>query len=228
MPCRISGVSSAVPITVQLPDLASQTRFNIKRWAEILADAEIAKLPYRIETDQHGHILMSPPPAPLHGERQIHIGALLRHFLPNGHTISECPVSTAAGVKAVDVAWLDPSRAGDFRQLTLFERAPEICVEILSLSNTTSEIDEKRVLYFDAGATEVWICNLDGSMSFFVGPDRQVPRSSLCPEFPHAIPLTRLADTPAIKRWLEICGDPAFADRTERFEIARSKLRPLQ
>jgi len=51
-----------------------------------------------------------------------------------------------------------------------------------------AEIDEKRALYFDAGATEVWTCNLDGSMSFFSGVNHQVPFSSLCPAFPQAIP----------------------------------------
>ena len=47
-----------MPITIELPDLNSQTRFNLNRWAEILADPVLAKLPNRIETDRHGHILM--------------------------------------------------------------------------------------------------------------------------------------------------------------------------
>jgi Uma2 family endonuclease len=177
-----------VPITIQLPDLKSQTTFNLARWTEILADPELAKLPYRIETDQHGHLLMTPPPAPLHGNRQIRIGALLQQLLPDGDVFSECPVSTAAGVKAIDVAWLAPGRTQNFARLVLFERAPEICVEILSPSNTPSEIDEKRALYFDAGAVEVWICNLGGSMSFFSGADHQLSASLLCPNFPGRIP----------------------------------------
>jgi Uma2 family endonuclease len=178
----------AVPITIELPDLASQRSFNVARWTQILADPELARLPYRIETDQHGHIIISPPPAPLHGERQIHIGALLRQLLPDGRTLAECPISTAAGIKAADVAWLAPERQESIPQLTLFERAPEICVEIFSPSNSTAEIAEKRLLYFDAGATEVWICNLDGSLSFFSGVDRQLSTSLLYPPFPDRIP----------------------------------------
>jgi hypothetical protein len=54
-------------------------------------------------------------------------------------------------------------------------------------SNTQREIDENRALYFDADATEVWIYNLYGSISFFVGPDHQVPTSSFCPGFPRTI-----------------------------------------
>jgi len=45
-----------VPITIELPDLETQTSFNLARWKEILADPELAKLPYRIETDQYGRI----------------------------------------------------------------------------------------------------------------------------------------------------------------------------
>jgi hypothetical protein len=49
------------------------------------------------------------------------------------------------------------------------------------------EIDQKRALYFNAGATEVWICNLDGSMLFFVSPVRQESDSLLFPAFPDRI-----------------------------------------
>jgi Uma2 family endonuclease len=176
-----------VPITIELPELASQTKVNLARWAEILADPALANLPHRIETDQHGHILMSPPPAPLHGQRQIQIGVLLHQLLPDGRIISECPLSTAGGVKAIDVAWLAPERSENIGQITLFERAPEICVEILSPSNSASEIQEKRALYFDAGAAEVWVCNLDGSIAFFVGPHHQPFTSVICHGFPARI-----------------------------------------
>jgi len=134
---------------------------------EILADLVLAKSPNRIETDPHGHILMSPPLAPLHGRRQAHLAALLHHLLPNGQTLTECPLSRADGVKAIDVAWLAPECVKDIRRLTIFERAPEICIEILSPSHSASEIDEKRLLYFGAGPGEVWICKLDGSITFF-------------------------------------------------------------
>jgi Uma2 family endonuclease len=179
-----------VPITIELPDLRSQTKFNLARWAELSADPRLAKLPDRIETDRHGHILMTPPPAFGHGRRQFSLGNLLSDLLPQGLVITECPLSTADGVKAVDVAWLGPDRLEieDKPEPTILLRAPEICVEILSPSNTQREIDEKRALYFDAGATEVWICNLDGSMAFFFGVDYQVPTSSLCPAFPDRIP----------------------------------------
>jgi Uma2 family endonuclease len=177
-----------VPITIELPDLESQTAFNLARWREILRDPRLAELPDRIETDRLGRILMSPPPAFRHSRRQAHIIALFQSLMPQGQALPECPVSTADGIKAVDVAWLDHNRPEIHADPIALTRAPEICVEILSPSNTSAEINEKRALYFDAGATEVWICNLDGSMSFFSGVNHQVSNSSFCPDFPQRIP----------------------------------------
>jgi hypothetical protein len=55
-----------MPMTIELQPLETQTAFNIKRWSEILNDPELARLPHRIETDRHGHIVMTRPPAPFH------------------------------------------------------------------------------------------------------------------------------------------------------------------
>ena len=51
-------------LTIELPQHEAQTVFNLHRWAELLADPELAKFEGRIETDRHGHIIMRPPPAP--------------------------------------------------------------------------------------------------------------------------------------------------------------------
>ena len=176
-----------MPTTIELPDLQSQTAFNMARWTEILADPELAKLHYRIETDHFGHILMGPPPAFSHGRRQSSISSFLSNLLPQGLTVTECPVSTAGGVKAIDVAWLAPHRPEILQDPLLLPHAPEVCIEIISPSNSRAEIDHKRALYFDAGAAEVWICNLDGSLSFFVAPNREVSTSIICPSFPARI-----------------------------------------
>jgi hypothetical protein len=85
-----------------------QTALNLRRWAELLADRELARVEGRIETDRHGHIIMSPPPAPRHGSFQLEIGHLLRTLMPSGRVLTECPISTADGVKAADVAWASP------------------------------------------------------------------------------------------------------------------------
>ena len=58
----------------------------------------------------------------------------------------------------------------EVKEPLVLERAPEICVEVLSPTNSLAEMNEKRALYFEAGAHEVWICGLDGKMEFYT-PD---------------------------------------------------------
>ncbi len=178
-----------MPLAIQLPPRADQTAFNLRRWEEILADPELARLGQRIETDRHGHIIMTPPPGPPHGTRQFKIAKQL-DLLLGGRVVTECPVTTSDGVKAADVGWFSEERFQQAFDQRCFLEAPEICVEILSPSNTGSEMEEKKALYFEAGAKEVWFCDEDGNMAFFTSPDVPVPGPSLhCPDFPAAIRL---------------------------------------
>jgi Uma2 family endonuclease len=73
----------------------------------------------------------------------------------------------------------------------LYEIAPEICVEVCSPANSSEQLAQKKALYFDAGAQEVWICELDGSMVFFTRErsGKPVAESEFCPAFPATIPL---------------------------------------
>jgi len=174
-------------LTIELPQHEAQTVFNLLRWAELLADPELAKFEGRIETDRHGHIIMSPPPAPSHGSYQSEIAYLLRTLMPRGRVLTECPVSTADGVKAADVAWASPECMRELGNRVCFPRSPEICVEVLSPSNTEAEIQEKMALYLDAGAKEVWVCAESGAMSFFGAGTKSLTGSHLCPDFPKQI-----------------------------------------
>ncbi len=177
-------------LTVELPPHKAQTAFNLRRWAELLANRELARFEGRIETNRHGQIIMSPPPAPSHGSFQLEIGHLLRQLMPNGRTLTECPISTADGVKAADVAWASPECMRELGDRVCFPKAPEICVEVLSPSNTEAEMKEKMALYFDAGAQEVWFCSESGAMSFLgPGTDLRLDTSKICPQFPKQVEL---------------------------------------
>jgi Uma2 family endonuclease len=176
-----------MPLTIELPSIEGQAAFNLKRWQEVLADPLLTKLPHRIETDRHGHIVMSPPPAFSHSQRQGKIVGLMVKLLSEGQALPECPLSTSDGVKAIDVAWLSATREEHLERPVALERAPEICVEIMSPSNKMSEIQEKRALYFEAGAQEVWICGLEGKLTFYVAPGSEVGASRLCPTFPQEV-----------------------------------------
>jgi Uma2 family endonuclease len=178
---------SPMSVTIELPETNSMTSFNLERWTEVLRDPRLADMSERIETNRYGHILMSPGAAPRHGLRQNKIGSLLDALMPHGQTINECPVSTADGVKVVDVAWLRPDHPDFDTELVLLRTAPDICVEVLSPSNSKKEMDEKKVLYFDAGAREVWFCDSAGKMTFYSGVETFLESSILCPTFPKVI-----------------------------------------
>ncbi len=175
----------------QLPAIEDQHRFNRERWDELMADSFLASLEYKIETDQFGHILMMPPPGFLHSDYQALIMEGLRDSLgERGRARPECPLSTSGGVKGIDVVWISWARLKIALEGSFLTTAPEICVEVVSPTNTRPELLEKKRLYFEAGADEVWICGEDGGMAFFLAdrPDEQAVASRICPEFPLTLP----------------------------------------
>jgi Uma2 family endonuclease len=183
-------MSNTGALTIELPPQRTQTAFNLRRWSELLRDPVLAKYEGRIETDRHGQIIMSPPAAAKHGGYQFEIGYLLRRLMDGGRVLTECPISTADGVRAADVAWASPECMRGLGEGNCFPRAPEICVEVLSPGNTAAEIREKTALYFDAGAQEVWNCSTSGAMTFLAaGESEPLSVSRLCPGFPTHVQL---------------------------------------
>lgn len=191
--CNFLDYAGSMSTVLESPEteLAETDRhaFNLAIWNKLVADPVLAALDYRIETDEHGQIIVSPPPAPSHGNKQSQISHLLYNLMePDGRPVSECPISTERGVKAADVAWCSEGIWERVEGVSCFLECPEICIEILSPSNTKSEITEKKELYFDAGAKEVWICHKDGLMEFFLSDTADAsPESGICQEFPNQI-----------------------------------------
>ena len=189
LPPRFYGAAMAT-LTLELPAQKTQTAFNLRRWAEVLADSSLQRYEGRVETDRYGHVLMSPPPAPSHGSYQSEIAYLLRTLMSAGRVLTECPISTADGVRAADVAWASPVIMAELGNRVCFPKAPEICVEVISPGNTDAEIREKVALYFDAGAKEVWTCSVNGTMTFHPAKgDKVLRQSALCPEMHKRIKL---------------------------------------
>jgi Uma2 family endonuclease len=177
-----------MPLTIKLPAQENQSAFNRRRWSELQHDRELARLPYRIETDRFGRIMMSPPPASDHTKRVAKILRRMHELFSAGEVLAETAISTTDGVKVAEAAWLASDRAHELDSGPCLVRAPEICIEVLSPSNSTAEMDEKRALYFEAGAIEVWFCQADGTIEFYLAQDSpRSAQSNLCAAFPDRI-----------------------------------------
>jgi Uma2 family endonuclease len=156
-----------------------------ERWAHIIRDPALQDVPYKVETNEQGQIILSPH-SNRHSFLQDKIQQLLRQHAPEGSTPPEFAIATPHGVKSPDVAWISPERrqkmetTGDPTTL-----APEICVEVLSESNTAEEMTEKRTLYREAGAEEVWLVETDGRIRFF--GEEEMDASQLVPEMPDRV-----------------------------------------
>ena len=172
--------------TTASPGLADGADERPMTWEEVCALPELRDLPYKIEQDRYGRIVMSPPFAP-HARRQYKIARLLDDAL-GGVLATECPVETADGVKVPDVVWLSDSFADEHRDAKVYVIAPPICVEVMSKSNTWEEMSEKVQLYLARGAQEVWICEASGRLRFFAH-EGEIQRSHLAPEAPDRVDL---------------------------------------
>lgn len=155
-------------------------------WAEVLADPSLQDLPYKIELDGYGRILMTPA-SNHHGRVQASLAHWLATRFTTGVVITECSVATADGVKVADVAWLSDAFLAEHGEATPYPLAPDLCVEVLSPSNSAPAIAAKAALYLKAGAREVWLVDEAGTRTVH-GPEG-VRAISLFPDAQSGSPL---------------------------------------
>lgn len=168
-----------------MPSATKQVQEHQERWIEITADPALRDLPYSVETNARGQIVLSPHQA-YHAELQGALLDLLREHRPNGRGIPEYPIATSQGVKQPDVIWVSEGRLEEMRATgdppTL---APEICVEVMSESNTDKEMQAKRELYREIGAEEIWVVDTERHVQFF--RKEEMDASALAPDFPREL-----------------------------------------
>lgn len=154
-------------------------------WKEVCEDPNLQDLPYKIETNDRGQIVMSPTYA-WHGKFAFRIAQRLEELLPEGESSVETAIRTTKGTKVADAIWCTSERWEQIKDAYDVPIAPEICVEVRSPTNTDAEIDEKRQLYLEAGAEEVWVCDAEGRMQFY-DEDGEQDASGRAPSFPQQI-----------------------------------------
>jgi len=155
------------------------------QWQEVCTHPDLKNLPFKLELNEYGQIVMSPAKV-YHSILQGEIAALLKNFRPEGRALTECAIYTHKGTKVADVAWASPEVFQHIKTEVECSVAPEICVEILSSTNTGIEMQDKISLYFSRGAKEVWLCSPEGKLTFHI-PANIVEHSVLFPNFPQQV-----------------------------------------
>jgi len=149
-------------------------------WDEVINDPTLQNLPFKIELNKYGQILMSPA-SNKHGIIQFDVGRKIDRSKGKGTIITECSIETADGVKVADVAWASDEFIEEYGETTPYPKAPEICVEVVSPSNTKEEIGHKVNLYLAKGALEVWVVNQKKEIAIFTHTG-QIKKSNLIPK----------------------------------------------
>lgn len=155
-------------------------------WQEVCERSDLHNLPFKIELDEQGKVIMSPVKV-YHSAFQGKIGALLDRSA-KWQVLTECAIKTSKGTKVADIAWASGERFKQIIAEVECSIAPEICVEIGSSTNTSAEIEEKQRLYFDTGCQEGWICSTDGQIACYNRAGR-IENSILIPQFPQFVDL---------------------------------------
>ena len=112
-------------------------------WAEVVDNPLLQDLPFKIELNKWGKILMSPT-SDNHGNLQFKIGDIINRAKRNGEVIMECSINTSEGVKVADVVWASDDFIAQHGFNTPYEVAPEICVEVISPSNSKKSDGRKN------------------------------------------------------------------------------------
>ena len=164
----VDQVQEVIEAPLSTEELAS-------RYRALCDDPCYANAPGKIELDVWGRMVMTPASV-YHGVVQ---GRLCRSLLTlGGEVVVEAPIVTPMGLFVTDVAWASAQFMTAHGRGTPLIRAPEICIEVVSPSNSAKELREKTDAYRAAGAEEVWIVYLRSKRCAFYGKQGSMARSA--------------------------------------------------
>ena len=146
------------------------------RYEKLCDDPCMANVPGKIELDAWGRVMMTPPPAYYHGLVQARLTKTLS-ALPGGEVAVETPIATATGVFAADITWASDAFIQAHGREIALPQAPELCVEVVSPSDSRRELTEKRDAYLASGAQEVWIVYPQSKRCEFFGRQGPIEQS---------------------------------------------------
>src|SRR5215470_16413166 len=134
--------------------MASKTLLTAEQF-ELLPDDGM-----RHELDE-GELISMPPAVGQHGKIQGEISYLLRSFV-GPRSLGSVFVETGYRlsrdtVRAPDISFIRSERARGLDLNRRFEVPPDLAVEVISPSETASDIAHKVKQYLEAGASTVWV-----------------------------------------------------------------------
>ena len=154
---------------------------------ESLQAVEKLDLPFPWETNARGQIIMTPH-GYIHSFRAGQLGRIFDAIAPKWRCGNQLGIFTADGLKGPDVTLASPEyHARHLKDTGYVTEAPEICVEVMSPSNSWQEMQDKMPLYFEVGALEVWVVDVEGKVFFFADGNEKLQNSRLIPEAPQYI-----------------------------------------
>ena len=137
-------------------------------WREVVEHPGLQDLPFKIETNAEGYVIMTPERGK-HGIYQSLIVRALGRLAREGRISTECPIQTSEGTRVADVAW---GSSAFFRKNMEDDNphpeSPELAVEVKSPSNSETAMKRKAA---------------DGNIRFF-HPRGELGRSTLFRTFP--------------------------------------------
>ncbi|HYX63146.1 MAG TPA: Uma2 family endonuclease [Burkholderiales bacterium] len=145
------------------------------RYRALCEDPCYAKVPGKIELDLWGRMVMTPA-SNYHSAIQTRLTAKLAAV--GGQAFVEASVLTTVGVLVVDAAWASAAFMSLHGFETPYTRAPQLCIEVVSPSNSRKELNEKIAAYLEAGAEEVWLVYPQSKRCEFYAQQGQMPRSA--------------------------------------------------
>ena len=151
------------------------------RYREMCDDIRFSNIAGKVELDVWGRVLMTPA-STYHGRIQGRLCQKLAAL--GGETLIEVGIATRMGLFVPDLAWASAQFISAHGGETPLTRAPEICIEVVSPSNSVKEMEEKRTAYLASGAREVWIVYPRSRRCEFHGPQGPLATSAYPIDWP--------------------------------------------
>ena len=137
------------------------------RYEALIDDPRYSSVQGRLELNAWGQIIMTPPADVWHYRLSARLGRLLVGAL-GGEAFQEGAVACEGfGTLIADVVWCSPAFLAAHAHERVLQRAPEICVEVVSPTNVIAKLEQKIQAYLAAGAVEGWIVFEDLTVRMF-------------------------------------------------------------